>query len=350
MFADFISPDDCCWARVLERVPHDVYHLPQYAVVTAKHEGGKPVAFYARAGQKEILIPLLLKALPAQLEASGEWKDATSPYGYPGPVTTHPHDSRWLEESLSALQNLGSGHGIVTAFLRLHPLRGVTADTFAGHGIVVHHGPIVYVDLTRTLDELQAGTRLNHKRNIRRLAQAGFMTSVDDWSIYPAFGSLYRATMERVRAADFYFFSDAYFEDLRRMLKERLHFFAVVAPGGQLAAAGLFTETDGIVEYHLGGTATAYLRQAPSKLMFDAVIRWGKSIGAEVLNLGGGMGGRAGSLFEFKAGFSHSRAQFHTVRMILDEPLYADLAHGWRARGGNVQAVETFFPIYRMDL
>jgi hypothetical protein len=200
------------------------------------------------------------------------------------------------------------------------------------------------------LDELQAETRVNHKWNIRALEKSGFITRLDEWSIYPAFGSLYRATMDLLRAADFYFFSDAYFDDLSRMLKGRLHLCAVLAPDGRLAAAGLFTETDGIVEYHLGGTATAYRKQAPSKLMFDAVIRWGKSIGAAVLNLGGGMGGRAGSLFEFKAGFSHSRAQFHTVRMILDELLYADLARTWRECGGNVEAVEDYFPIYRKRL
>ena len=349
MFADFIAPDDCRWARVLERVRHDVYHLPQYAVVAAKHEGGTPVGFYACEGQREILIPLLLRNLPAEFGIAN-LKDATSPYGYPGPVSTHAKDSDWIHRSLTALQDVGSGNGIITAFLRLHPLRGLAPEELTGHGTVVRHGPIVYVDLTKTPDQVHAETRSNHKRNIRRLQQAGFVTRMDDWNLYAGFGSLYRATMERLGATDFYFFRDAYFDDLRHLLQERLHFCAVLAPDGQLSAAGVFTETDGIAEYHLGGTAAAYLKYAPSKLMFDAVIRWGRSIGAEVLNLGGGMGAQAGSLFQFKAGFSDLRAEFHTMRIILDESRYSDLVLPWVAHGGAMKSDQEYFPLYRKPL
>jgi hypothetical protein len=42
---------------------------------------------------------------------------------------------------------------------------------------------------------------------------------MDDWSVYPAFASLYRATTDRVAAAQFYYFSDRYFEELGLMLR-----------------------------------------------------------------------------------------------------------------------------------
>ncbi len=116
--------------------------------------------------------------------------------------------------------------------------------------------------------------------------------------------------MERLKAADFYFFSDGYFDDLRHMLKGRLHFCTVLSPDGQLAAAGLFTQTDEIVQHHLGATAPAYRKYAPSKLMLDAVIRWGKSIGAAVMHLGGGVGGRAESVFELKPGSARLAPSF----------------------------------------
>jgi hypothetical protein len=209
---------------------------------------------------------------------------------------------------------------------------------------------VVYVDLSRGLDELRADTRVNHTRNIRALEQAGFTTVLDDWEMYPAFGPFYRAAMQRLNAAPFYFFSDEYFDELRDQLRGRLHLLTVLTPDRQLAAAGLFTETCRVVEYHLGGTAAAYLRHAPSKLMFDAAIRWAKAGDAEVLGLGGGMGGAGGSLFEFKAGFSRSRGAFHTVRMILHDAMYVTLVGRWRSLGGDQRPAGDFFPLYRAAL
>lgn len=350
MFADFISPDDPRWARVLQRASHDVYHLPEYALFAAGHESALPVAFYAECSGREILIPLLIKKLPPELDAPPGWQDAASPYGYPGPLGTHRADDRWVSEWMALFHEVASKHDVISAFVRLHPLRGIPVDILAAYATVVYHGPVVYVDLAKKPDQLRAETRLNHRRNIQKLEQAGFTTSIDDWSAYAAFGSLYRETMRRVAAAEFYFFSDAYFCELRSRLRERLHLVAVRAPNGDVAAAGLFTETDRILEYHLGGTAQSYLSRAPSKLMFDRVRRWGNSSGAELLNLGGGTGGRADSLFEFKAGFSPLRAPFHTFRVVLDPRKYHDLARIWRERCAGSAEPESYFPIYRTHL
>lgn len=347
MIADFISPGDSRWLGVLERVPHDVYHLPEYAVFSARHEGGTPCAFYVESSRRELLIPLLIRPLPAEIGAPPGWNDATSPYGYPGPIATQPFDRDWIQQSLRTFQELAKEHRILTAFLRLHPLRGIPHEAMAACGSTVHHGDVVYVDLTRTSDEIWADTGTNHRRNIRRMLEAGFSETIDDWSAYPSFAALYRATMDRVNASPFYFFSDAYFRDLREMLPAQLHLSTIRAPHGEIAAAGLFTRTDGIVEYHLSGTAAAFRRQAPSKLMLDAVRRWATTTGAALMNFGGGTGGQANSLFEFKSGFSRSRAPFHTVRMIFDAPLYAALTRSGSEQNGSPRSDTGFFPVYR---
>jgi len=179
------------------------------------------------------------------------------------------------------------------------------------------------------------------------MIEAGFSESIDDWSTYPSFAAVYRATMDRVNAAPFYFFSDAYFRDMRESLPTQLHLFTIRAPHGEIAAAGLFTHTNGIVEYHLSGTAVDFRRHAPSKLMLDAVRRWAASIGAAQMNLGGGTGGESNSLFEFKTGFSRSRAPFHTARLVFDVPLYTVLTRGARNGDGSPRADEGYFPLYR---
>jgi len=347
MFADLISADDPRWSRALERIPHDVYHRPEYARFAARHEGGVAAAFLAQGEGRQMLIPLLLKPLPPQLGAPDAWQDATSAYGYPGPIASHPDDDGWLQACRTKLYELASAHGIVAAFVRLHPLHGIPAERLRSYGAIVEHGPIVYLELTKDPAVLAAEMRKNHRRDIQRLAQAGFTASVDDWGAYPSFASLYRATMDRVAAQRFYYFSDEYFADLERMLQGHLHICAVRAPDGQLAAAGLFFETDGLIQYHLGGTTPAHLPQSPSKLMFGAVAGWGRSIGARLMHLGGGTGGHCDSLYQFKSGFSRSRALFHTLRMVFNEHAYSRLAQAWRDGSSGEEAAADYFPIYR---
>jgi hypothetical protein len=91
-----------------------------------------------------------------------------------------------------------------------------------------------------------------------------FFVSLDEWSLFKDFVEIYLATMRRVGAIQRYLFSEEYFENLRAALGERLHLCSVHSPRGDVAAAGLFVETDGIVQYHLSGTAVEYLAFAPS--------------------------------------------------------------------------------------
>jgi hypothetical protein len=351
MFAALISPDDCRWSRVLARVPHDVYHVPEYTALAAKHEGGMPIAFYAESAGREMLCPLLLREVPQHLGATADWRDITSPYGYPGPLITAPPDAHWVDDSFAAFKELARRTGLISAFVRLHPLVGLSAEAVAAHGIVVYHGPVVYIDLTKPPKQLEAETRENHRRDIARLHKLGFVARVDDWSLYNSFRALYRSTMQRVAAAKFYLFSDTYFQEVRHALEHRLHFCVVVAPNGDLAAAGLFTETDGIVEYHLGGSAEPYLRHAASKLMFYTIRQWAHASGYRTLNLGGGVGGQPGPLLNFKAGFSRSRAPYYTLRVVFDAARYAHLTRLWRERAEcPAPPIAGFFPDYRQAL
>jgi len=345
--ADFIRPDDPRWARFLERVRHDVYQLPEYTTASARYEGGEPVAFYAEDGPHALLMPLLLRDLPADLHAAVGERDATSAYGYSGPVATPDIPPATLCETFALFRELARQRSLLTAFIRLHPLRSPPIDMLRELGTVVRHGQIVYVDLGKRVDEWWAETRSDHRRNLVRLRRLGYSVEMDDWNAYPDFRTIYRTTMQRVSANAFYYFSDEYFDNLRAQLGERLHICVVRSPTGEAAASGLFMLTDGIAEYHLGGTAEAHFHVAPSKLMLDHARHWAKERGASVFNLGGGFGGNAGSLQHFKAGFSKSQADFHTIRVIMDERRYEQLttARASLLRGDGVS--DGFFPAYR---
>ena len=305
------------------------------------------MAFYASDADQSMLMPILIRELPPHLGAPPSWRDATSPYGYSGPVTTKGISIDALRCSLQSLQRVAREHDIVSAFIRLNPFRSVPTDVLREFGTLVNHGPVVFVDLTKSPEEWRAETQSGHRQDIARLIRSGYSVVMDDWSTYPAFRALYSATMRYRSASAFYLFSDQYFADLREELDDRVHLCTVRGPSGDIAASALFFLVDGIADYHLSGTAEAHRSKSPSKLLLDFARGWAKQSGAVLMNLGGGFGGSADSLHKFKAGFSRSMADFYTVRIVFDTDRYEYLNKASRAQHSVGDEPDAFFPTYR---
>lgn len=365
MKTDWLSSDDSRWTDVLSQLDHDVYHLPGYVELAAGDEGGCAVAFWAEHDGDTMLVPLLERRIPEPLNSDMSLSDATSPYGYPAVLLTPGAD---LPRFLAAMSDAAVERGLVTAFLRLHPLLGLTASDFSGlrrsdsglkldeRIVQVEHGQTVFVDLT--LDEAAQWSQVRSRlrSQIRKLDRDGFGVTWNDWSRYGEFLSIYEQTMRQVGASGRYFFGADYFYGLKAALGDRLHLGVVEAPGGsgEMAAAAVYTEVNGLVEYHLGGTSDAWRRAGPSRLLFDSARRFfgveGGRVGGRgnrALHLGGGLGGGEDSLFRFKAGFSKCRARFTTLRWVFDTEANDRIESVWR----KVHATDTFepdfFPRYR---
>jgi hypothetical protein len=346
--ADTLAPGDPRWADLLAAAPHDFHHLPAYAELSARHEGAAPAALFAEAGGVRALVPLLVRDVPAAL---GAGRDAVSPYGYPAPLFAPEEcDGAEARRCVALLREAGVSAGLTAAFVRLHPLLPTPLDALATAGEVVAHGPTVYIDLAADLGAIERGVRSGTRYDVRKLVKAGFTLDLDEWTLLPAFGEVYRDTMRRVGATREYLFDDGYFAGLRRALGDRLHLAAVRAPGGALAAAGLFTECAGIGQYHLSGTAEPFVSQAPTKLMLWEMTGWAHQRGLRALHLGGGVGGREDSLFNFKAGFSGLRATFRSWRLVCDSAHYEALVARRRAAARDAAAPAGFFPAYRAPL
>ena len=142
----------------------------------------------------------------------------------------------------------------------------------------------------------------------------------------PEFVALYHETMRRVKAEQSYFFDATYFTDLAKSLGPVLKLFVVKMPDGEVISGGLFTLCEGIVQYHLGGTRNTALKLSPMVLMFETVRRWANENGAHTFHLGGGVGAKTDSLFQFKAHFSRQRHEFVTWRWIVAPEAYRELS------------------------
>ena len=124
----------------------------------------------------------------------------------------------------------------------------------------------------------------------------------------------------------------------------------IVESESQIICASLFFESCGIVQAHLGGTKTEFLKQSPFNLLLHHARLWAKERGNNFLHIGGGVGGQKDKLFTFKSGFSKQRHQFFTMRLIIDESKY-DYLVSHKAQAKNISVAQlkesNFFPAYR---
>lgn len=333
---------------------YDFYHLAGYHLLAFQRGEGTPFLFVVEDAGHFVALPLLLRPVEGGSRRGLEqWFDATSVYGYAGPVTSKedlPSSlvTKFRIELATTLRDMR----VVSVFSRLHPLFP-QVGVLQGLGRVKAVGTTVSINLELQPEEQWAQYRENHRRDIRRLRRLGWasrscagQSCVDEY--VDSFLETYRATMDRLNASGYYYFDRQYVRGLLSISGVEFRIF-LAESSGTIGAAGIFSLCNGIVQYHLGGTKTEFLKYAPMKMLFDDVRLWASRVGATRFHLGGGVGGTEDSLFRFKAGFSTERHEFQTWRWVLDDEAYRALCRGrgiqLHSEGDPYQ--NDFFPLYR---
>lgn len=345
------------WHDVLVRCgSYDVYHLPEYHLAVREVDQGEPLLLAYEHRQYVAALPILVRSVETVDGLSGTGcKDACSAYGYPGLLTNCPPDDPeapafregWQAAISQVLQNLR----VVAVFVRQHPLFP-TGWMWQNLAAIKPLGQTVVLDLQRPESEQLRSIRHGHRYDLRRGMERG-ITVVEDAGLerLQEFRCLYEATMHAVNAESYYFFPRSYYEALRYHLQGRIKLL-FAEWSGQPVAASMFFHCGKILQYHLsGGNPTMGQERAMgSKLIIDTVRRWGSANGFRWLHLGGGLGARQDSLFQFKAGFSDLRCQYEVVNYIVQPELYAELV---RKRFGAPSADSCptgWFPAYRQPV
>ncbi len=343
------------WTRILGRVHRfDSYHTAGYHRLAELNGEGKALLFVYEQGACTVALPLLIRpieGLDGWVGKGTPYFDATSVYGYPGPVIGGAAaGGACIESFQTQLANELHARHVISVFSRLNPILPQT-DVLRGLGQISFLGNTVSIPLGDPLEMQWAQFRNNHRRVITKLQIQGVQCGVDPSgeSLEP-FVEVYLQTMERLNAGSYYRFGLDYFRELCSALGSQAHLF-VAKSEGQVIAGALFLECNGIVQYHLSGTRNENLKAAPIKLVIDAARRWATARGCEYLHLGGGVGAEEDSLFHFKAGFSQKRHAFSCWKWVVDEGVYAEIATSVREHqrlAGLSPTASNYFPAYRV--
>jgi len=168
-----------------------------------------------------------------------------------------------------------------------------------------------------------------HRNAISQARRAGLTFHVDRDGVYlDDFRSLYEATMNRLAADDFYFFSREYFTETMRLSPRA--FLGVVLKDKRCIAAAFFLNGGIFGHYHLSASDLAAQVWRPNNFMIYEAALALKGEGARWFHLGGAADSvNSQSLFQFKSRFSKVRKRFFIGKAVLDQESYDAACAKW---------------------
>ncbi len=328
------------WKLVLEDIKnYDFYHTYDYHLFS-RQKGEKPILILYQENYVCIALPLLIRNV-----FDTQYYDATSVYGYAGPVSKNIDKNFDNTNFITALSTFLSEQKIITLFSRLNPFIKHQETVLEGLGEKPFSGEVVSIDLTEPIDiqrskySRRTKTHVNKSRRFCTVRQAANKEEIKEYI------DIYYENMDRVNATKSYYFDFEYFSKLMESQDFKSEVLVIEHNETKKIIAGaMFIKTNDIVQYHLSGAKNDYLDLTPAKLLIDEMRVKASEEKYTVLNLGGGLGGQNDSLFSFKSSFSKNFKPFKVWKYILNFEVYNDLIKDKKA-----QEIDTnFFPLYRL--
>jgi serine/alanine adding enzyme len=321
----------------------DVYYRRDYLAVAQRNEPGPVLLALFRGAAGAVLYPVVrrpLDALAVPSELTQGRCDLATPYEYGGPLLAAGDAEKAAVRAAfdRAFAAWCGSHGVVSEFVRFHPLLAVQGEWTGGYAVRIS-GQNVVLDLSLTDDALLAGMRGTTRRAILTAARRGLRLRRVGPGDAARFGALYRGNMDRLAARPEYYFADDYFRRLAALEAQALLLAAEDADGG-LAGVAAFLVGPHHAHYHLSAADRAMSRLNPLNALIFEAARLLRARGCRLLHLGGVAAGQVG-LRAFKDGFSSERRAYAIGTRIRDADAYRTLSAAARAVSG------TFFPAYR---
>ena len=334
-----IIKDKHSWDRVLDDCRfHDSYHTFEYHKLSSKAEED-PLLFVYTDGDTIIALPLLIREI-----AGTAYKDATSVYGYAGPVCNKTNLAQSTIDQFSrCLCDYLFDAKIISVFNRLHPFFPQQLAILDQLGKIELSGQVVFIDLNQSTELQRAKYNRRLKTHINRTRRECRIYKVNEPSDVLEFKKLYYHNMDRVQAHKSYYFTTEYFQELNACVQFDVTYYLIEElKSKSLIGGGIMLRKNDVAQYHLSGTRDEFRHLSPTKLLVDQMRIDAFDSGAKYFNLGGGKGGSRDNLYRFKSLFSPDHKPFYLWKYIVNPGVYEELQY----RNSKSKDLN-FFPAYR---
>lgn len=296
------------WDEIVKSFPKwDIYFLSEYARSFQIHGDGTPILIYIEHDKAKMAYVMMENDIAAfgpfqDKIQRGKFYDWTTPYGYGGPLYMGDISEEWMQKAMQEIEVYAREHHIVTQFFRYHPLlqNQKWMETVSN---VCYVKKTVYMD-TESEEIISRNMTPNNRNMVRKAQKNDIEICIDNGERMEAFIEIYKATMNRHNAEEYYYFEKDYFEYIRDEMKDYTKFFYAIYQENVISAS-IFFLNDRYMHYHLSGTLPEYRNLAAANLLLTEASLWAEKRGIQMLHLGGGVDNED-SLLRFKKHFNRN--------------------------------------------
>lgn len=348
---EILTPDAPEWLSVFNALPQDqrdVFYHPGFAklnqlTINRDHEVLCAALVLQDGGALYPFVKRNLGTLTGRLDCAGYY-DITSLYGRGGIV------SSWKNvedggEFHTAMDVYCSENKVICGFDRFHPV--MENECFASpNEKIMEVGGFVVVDIRPELAEIEKSFKQSVRKDVRK-AQRNTITCFSEANCdhLDVFLKIYRHTMTRNAAAEFYYFSTEYFRALQETMPGDFHFFYAQVDGN-VVSCELVLHHGKYGHSFLGGTKREALPLGANPALKLEIIRVLKDLGCEYFLLGGGTQPNDG-VFNFKKAYAPNGVYSSRIGCeIWDHDIYSALKNAYfLAEGGTTSSRFQFYDI-----
>lgn len=337
------------WEKIVK--DKEIYYFWQYVDAFYKNGDGVPFLAYAKNDNNYVFNVYFKRDISNDKNLEGKIEknlffDISSPYGYGGIDVVGEEDPELINYYFSEFKKYCKKNNIISEFVRLNPL----SDNYKFYSNLnyelIQLSKTVYINLE---DEEKIWTNMESNcRNKIRKAQKynlAIKTGFDE-QMFQEFIYIYKETMARDSATDYYYFNKDFFDSIYENLKNNAIIYTVYFEDKPINSI-LVIYNGKNCHYHLSGTLTEYMKLAANNLSLYEIAKDFCQKGYKKFHLGGGYGGDASPLLKFKKSFNKDgELDFYIAKMIFNQELYDKLV-SIRENDENFDKNSNYFPLYR---
>ncbi|MGV3055335.1 hypothetical protein [Streptococcus hyovaginalis] len=216
------------WNTIIQQFNDiDIYYTPEHAKLYKIHGDGEPILIYyfddhIRAINVVMVRDLADSGLFSNLE-KGELFDLSTPYGYGGLIIQGQKNEKSLYNLKQEYLEFCRENNFITEFVRFHPILN-NALYLKNLYDVKKIGPSVSIKLD-SMELFEANYESSNRRNLKKAIKNDISVHIsNDPVLIDEFMDIYKETMDKDNATDYYYFGREYYEELFSSLTHQAFF------------------------------------------------------------------------------------------------------------------------------
>ena len=329
----------------------EVYDMWQYVSAFEKNDDGEATLIYKKYKNGliyNIVFKRNISEIP-EFRNDKNWFDFISPYGYAGVKVNGKITNENLKDFFKEYSEYCKNNNVISEFIRLNPLQENEKNYIFDKSFnIIYNSKTVFIKL-ESQEQIWNDLKSTCRNRIRKAQNNGIIikSGFSD-KMFEEFLNIYRETMNRDNAKDYYYFNEDFFNDIKLNMNNNATIVTAYLNDTAIDSVLIIYNGDN-AHYHLGGTLNNYMDLGAHNYVLYEASLLSLNKGFKKFHLGGGYGGDNSPLLRFKKNFNkNGELDFYIGKKIYNQEKYDELVNIKESiKGSKIE--DNFFPKYRSD-